>query len=155
MPAAALEKIVYYNEIWNHIPGGIIKSGLAYSSIETHRGRRYAGQSKMNFNSLLLHGLGAIAVFIETVSIRLLLFSIATIILSALSIVAIFAIKTFTQLAIPGWASTLASLLFIVLLQGFLLSLFTVFLYLSSQLQRKIIPVYDYKDYIGTLEKNT
>jgi len=29
------------------------------------RGKRYFGKSKMNFNSLILHGLGAMSVFIE------------------------------------------------------------------------------------------
>ncbi|MEI9944367.1 MAG: glycosyltransferase family 2 protein [Chitinophagaceae bacterium] len=152
MPYSILEKIVYYSEIWNHVVGGIIKSGLPYTTIETHRGKRYAGTSKMNFTALFLHGFGAIAVFIDRITVRLLFFSIITITFSLLSILAIFAIRTFTDLAIPGWASTLASLLLIVLLQGFLLSLFTMFLYLSSQSQRKFIPAYHYKDYTGNFE---
>ncbi len=155
MPAQALQKLVFYSELWNNIPGGIIKSGIAYTEIETHRGKRYAGKSKMSFTSLLLHGFGAIAVFMDTIIVRLLIFSIIMIIVSAMAIISIIIIRTFTDLAIPGWASTLASLLFIVLLQGFLLSLFTIFLYLSSQSQRKFIPAYHYKDYTGNLESIT
>ncbi len=68
MPRSLLDKAVYYSEIWNHIAGGILKAGLPYSSVVTHRGKRYAGNSKMSFHSLLIHGLGAIAVFMEVIA---------------------------------------------------------------------------------------
>ena len=152
MPKPLLDKSVYYSEIWNHIAGGIIKTGLPYTSITTDRGKRYAGQSKMNFLSLLMHGLGAIAVFIEVIASRLLIFSLLLIGISLLAILAVVGIRTFTHLAIPGWTSTVASAMLIILLQSFLLSLFTIFLYLSSQSQRKFIPAHHYKDYAGAVE---
>jgi glycosyltransferase involved in cell wall biosynthesis len=152
MPKSLLDKVVFYSEIWSHIAGGILKARLPYSSIETHRGKRYAGASKMNFNSLLIHGLGAIAVFIEIIASRLLLFSLVLIGISLLAILALVGIRTFTDLAIPGWTSTVVSAMLIVLLQSFLLSLFTIFLYLSSQSQRKFIPAHHYKDYAGLAE---
>ena len=152
LPKSAADRLVHYSEIWNHIPGAILKSGLPFTTIVTHRGKRYEGQSKMNFTSLLLHGLGSIAVFIDTIAGRLLIFSIMTIILSLLTILVIIGIKMFTYLAIPGWASTVVSSLLIVLLQSFLLSLFTIFLYLSSQSQRRFIPALHYQDYTGQVE---
>jgi polyisoprenyl-phosphate glycosyltransferase len=152
LPKPLVDKAVYYSEIWNHIAGGILKAGLPYTSIETHRGKRYAGNSKMNFTSLLIHGLGAIAVFIEVIASRLLIFSLSLIGISLLAIVAVVGIRTFTHLAIPGWTSTVVSAMLIVLLQSFLLSLFTIFLYLSSQSQRKFIPAHHYNDYTGSVE---
>ena len=152
MPKQLLEKTVYYSEIWNHLAGGILKVGLPYISVITNRGKRYAGKSKMNFNSLLIHGLGAIAVFIEVIASRLLIFSLILIGISLLAILAVIGIRTFTDLAIPGWTSAVVSAMLIVLLQSFLLSLFTIFLYLSSQSQRKFIPAHHYKDYTGTVE---
>ena len=152
MPKILLDKAVYYSEIWNHIAGGVLKTGLPYSSIVTHRGKRYAGNSKMSFHSLLIHGLGAIAVFIDVIASRLLLFSLVLIGISLLVIVAVISIKTFSDLAIPGWTSTVVSAMLIILLQSFLLSLFTIFLYLSSQSQRKFIPALHYKDYTGPVE---
>jgi glycosyltransferase involved in cell wall biosynthesis len=152
MPKPILDKVVYYSEIWNHIAGGIIKTGLPYTSILTNRGKRYAGKSKMNFNDLLIHGLGAIAVFIEVIASRLLIFSFVMIAISLAAILVLVGIRTFTDLAIPGWTSTVVSAMLIVLLQGFLLSLFTIFLYLSSQSQRKFIPAHHYKDYTGSVE---
>jgi len=152
MPKELLDKAVYYSEIWNHIAGGILKAGLPYIAVETHRGKRYAGQSKMNFNSLLIHGLGAIAVFIEVIASRLLVFSLSLIGISLVAILVLVGVRAFTTLAIPGWTSTVVSAMLIVLLQSFLLSLFTIFLYLSSQSQRKFIPAHHYKDYTGPIE---
>jgi polyisoprenyl-phosphate glycosyltransferase len=100
----------------------------------------------------VLHGLGAISVFLEKVAARLLILSFILIVVSIIGIVIVLGIKWFTNLAIPGWASTILSAMLIVLLQGFLLSLFTIFLFLSSQSQRKFIPAHHYKDYTGSIE---
>lgn len=152
MPIALVKKAVYYSEIWNHIAGGLLKSGIDYTAVPTDKGPRYAGNSKMNFQSLLMHGLGAISVFIETIATRLLIFSLTLICISLLAILILAGIRLFTNYAIPGWTSTVMSAMLIILLQSFLLSLFTVFLYLSSQSQRKFIPAYHYKDYLGNVE---
>lgn len=152
MPKSLLDKVVFYSEIWSHIAGGIIKTGLSYMLVNTHRGKRYDGNSKMSFTSLLIHGLGAIAVFIEVIASRLLIFSLLLIGISLMVILILLGIKTFTDRAIPGWTSTVISAMLIILLQSFLLSLFTIFLYLSSQSQRKFIPAKHYKDYTGVIE---
>ena len=152
IPRQALDKIVYYSEIWSHLAGGILKSGINYSAIHTHRGKRYAGKSKMNFTRLLVHGLGAISVFMEVIASRLLIFSFILIAFSLVVILTLIGIRTFTDQAIPGWTSTLISSMLIVLLQSFLLSLVTLFLFFSSETQRKFIPAHHYKDYTGPVE---
>ena len=106
----------------------------------------------MNFSALLLHGLGAIGVFIELIASRLLILSLIMILLSLMAIVVILCIKAFTTKAIPGWATTALSSTLIVLLQSFLLSLFTIFLYLSFQGQRKFIPAHHFMDYVRAIE---
>jgi hypothetical protein len=106
----------------------------------------------MNFTALLLHGLGAIGVFIETIAARLLIFSLIMIFISGIAIVSVLFIKFFTNKAIPGWTSIAISSMLIVLLQSFLLSLFTIFLYLSFGAQRKFIPAYHYNDYVRSVE---
>jgi glycosyltransferase involved in cell wall biosynthesis len=152
IPKEKLDRLVYYSEIWSHLSAGIIKSKLPYMTIPLDRGKRYAGSSKMNFTSLVLHGLGAIAVFLEKVASRLLTLSFTLIIASVAVILLIIGIRYFTNWAIPGWASTILSSMLIILLQGFLLSLFTIFLFLSSQLQRQFIPAHHYKDYSASVE---
>jgi polyisoprenyl-phosphate glycosyltransferase len=148
-----VSRLVYTNDIWNHLAGAIIKSKIPYTMISTHRGKRYTGESKMSFTSLLLHGLGAIGVFIEIIAIRLLIFSIVMIGLSVLAMLVIVGIRFFTNTAIPGWATTAFSSMLIVLLQSCLLSLFTIFLYLSSQSQRQFIPANHYKDYVASVDE--
>jgi hypothetical protein len=106
----------------------------------------------MSFTSLFLHGLGAIGVFTDIIASRLLLFSMVMIFLSVLAIAVIVFIKLFTNLAIPGWATGAVSSMLIVLLQSFLLSLFTIFLYLSSASQRRFIPALHYEDYVASVE---
>jgi hypothetical protein len=152
MPSSVLNKIVFYSEIWSHLAGGILKSGMSYTSVNTHRGNRYAGESKMNFSRLLIHGVGAISVFMEVIASRLLIFSFSLIAFSLLVIFILAGIRTFTNEAIPGWTSTLMSSMLIVLLESFLLSLVTLFLYFSSDSQRKFVPTHHYKDYLGPVE---
>lgn len=149
---SAVNKLVHYSEIWNHLAGGVVKSNIPYIIVNTNRGKRYLGDSKMNFHSLLLHGLGAIGVFIEVTAMRLLLFSIIMIMVSLIAIAIIFFIKFFTDEAIPGWATNAVTSMLIVLLQSFLLSLFTIFLFLSSLSQKKFIPAHHYEDYVQSIE---
>jgi hypothetical protein len=148
-----VSRLVYINEIWSHLAGAIIKSKIPYTMVSTHRGKRYGGESKMNFTSLLLHGLGAIGVFTEIIAIRLLIFSVIMISISLIAMLVIAGIRLFTDAAIPGWATTAFSSMLIVLLQSCLLSLFTVFLYLSSQSHRQFIPANHYKDYVASVEE--
>lgn len=148
-----VSRLVFTNEIWSHLAGAIIKSKISYAMIATHRGKRYSGASKMNFTSLALHGLAAIGVFIELIAMRLLLFSIVMIGISILAMLVIVGIRFFTDAAIPGWATTAFSSMLVVLLQSCMLSLFTVFLYLSSQSQREFIPANHYKDYVASVEE--
>lgn len=145
---ATLSRAVYYSEIWNNYPGGIMKSGLPYKALPTDRGERYAGKSKMNFTTLLLHGFGAISVFLEIIITRIAIISFLLILVSAISIAAILIIKTTTSLAIPGWASIVGTSMVIILLISFIISLIAMFIYLSTQSQRKFIPALHYKDYI-------
>lgn len=152
LPKKEADKIVHYSEIWNHLAGAIIKSRIPYLSVESHRGKRYEGRSKMNFTALLLHGLGAIGVFIDTIASRLLIFSLVMIAISVVAIIVIVFIKLFTTKAIPGWATAALSSMLIVLLQSFLLSLFTIFLYLLFQGQRKFIPALHYMDYVRSVQ---
>ncbi|MEP6728804.1 MAG: glycosyltransferase, partial [Bacteroidota bacterium] len=148
IPKKIADRLVYQSDIWNNLAATVLKTEITNTKINTNKGFRYNGKSKMNFNSLLLHGLGAIAVFIENIAVRLLTFSLMIIGLSSIIIIIILGIKWFTALAIPGWASVILSTILIVLLQGFLLSLFTIFLFLSSQSYRKFIPARHYTDYI-------
>jgi len=153
-PKQQVEKIVHFNEIWNNLAGTILKSKIPFNVVATNRGKRYEGNTKMNFTALLLHGLSALGVFIEIIASRLLIFSFFLIVVCVTAITGIFFFRVFAEKIIPAWATIALSTILIVLLQSFLLSLFTIFLYLTFQGQRKFIPSYHYNDYVRTVEKS-
>jgi hypothetical protein len=69
------------------------------------RGPRLEGESRMTSSSLIQHGLRMLMPFIDRIAVRALaLLTIATGIGAAL-LVTVFAIKFFTDRAIPGWAT--------------------------------------------------
>ncbi|AWV97862.1 glycosyltransferase [Arcticibacterium luteifluviistationis] len=153
VPHTMLKKLAFVSEIWNNYPGGVIRSKLPYTSIPLERGTRLAGESKMNFVSLVLHGMSTIAVFLDVTAVRIMLFSIFLIACSFLGIAVVFELKFVAQMATPGWASSLASGFMIIVLQAFFISLFLVFTVLSYRSNKHFIPLSDYKPFIEKIEK--
>ena len=151
IPQRRLQNLVRVSEIWNNFPGGIIRSRIPYVAIPTERGKRLAGESKMNFVSLVLHGLSTISVLIDVTAVRILIFSIGMS-LAALLVICIVLFLKWMNDASPGWASTLSSALLIVVLQSFLISLFLVFMVLQYRTQQQFIPVLQYRDFIEKVE---
>jgi hypothetical protein len=151
IPQQRLQNLVRVSEIWNNYPGGVIKSKIPYASIPKNRASRLAGESRMNFVSLILHGLSAISVMIDTTAVRILLFSIMMSALAVAFIILILFLKIIGN-ATPGWASTLGSTLVILMLQSFLISLFLVFMVLQYRTQQHFIPALHYRDFIEKVE---
>lgn len=157
IPEKYLRKIVHVPDIWNHFSGGVIRSGVPYIAVATARGKRYHGESKMNFTRLILHGLSAVSVYADFMAIRLILFSFFLIAVTVTGIVAVAFVRLFTALAIPGWATFTVLGLGILLFLALLLGLFLLFNVLSMKTQKNIIPAKDYQDYIfdvKTISKN-
>jgi hypothetical protein len=151
IPSRHLQNLVRVSEIWNHYPGGVIKSRIPYLSIPTNRAKRLAGESRMNFVSLVLHGLSAISVMIDTTAVRILILSILMSAVAVSFIILILFLKIIGN-ATPGWASTLGSTLMILMLQTFLISLFLVFMVLQYRSQQHFIPAIHYRDFIEKVE---
>jgi glycosyltransferase involved in cell wall biosynthesis len=146
IPKGLLDKVAHISDIWNHYPGGVIRSRLLYKSVGLERGERYTGKSKMNYTSLVIHGLSAVAVYVDTVSVRLLI-AVSLLILSAvfgISLVFIF------DYHIPIWGLLL---FFGILSQAFLSTLILVFTVLSYRVNFNFLPAVHFQDYIQTVEK--
>jgi polyisoprenyl-phosphate glycosyltransferase len=153
IPSNVLHKVVYVSEIWNHFSGGIIRSKLPYDTIPLNRGKRLAGESKMNFSSLILHGLGAVSVHLDTVAVRLLLFFIGLIVIATVGILMVLGVKFFSPFNIPNVASIIVVSLMIVLAQAFMVCLFLVFMVLTYRTHIHFVPALQYKDFILNVEK--
>jgi polyisoprenyl-phosphate glycosyltransferase len=154
MPFPFAQKLTYMSEIWIHFSGGIIKSKLPYTLVPTEKGKRYAGKSKMNFQSLILHGLSSLSVHIETIAVRFLIASVILLLLSVFFIFVVIGIKLLTALALPGWTSSMLIGLTLIFLQALLFSILLTFIILSYRTQKSFIPAIDYKIFIQQSEVN-
>ena len=74
--------------------------------MDCNRAQRYKGISKMNFASLVTHGLSAVSVFNDTVFVRLTLFAVVFFAVSILAIALILFMKFVLHIASPGWATS-------------------------------------------------
>lgn len=148
VPQDALHRIVAVSEIWTHYASGVIRARVPYTEISTHRGLRLRGQSKMNFSSLVMHGLSSIAVHADTVGIRLLVVSLLMGAAALAMAVVVLAIRLTTALAIPGWATTTLGLLALLMVQSMMASLFFSFIVLSSRNNYSFIPSRDHSYFI-------
>jgi len=123
----AVRRLVSMQETTTHVAASVIASRLRTRLLPLDRGPRYAGQSKMNFVGLALHGLRALMVFAEDVLVRVGLSCVVVAAVTVCSALAVLVLKLL-GLASPGWFSTAQALLFIVLLQTGTLTLTTLML---------------------------
>lgn len=72
VPAEMLHRLPLVPEMWNHYAAAVLKSRLPYVSTPIRRGTRFHGKSSMNITSLTMHGVSAMSVFAELVSVRLM-----------------------------------------------------------------------------------
>jgi len=123
----ALKRLVSMQELSIHVAGAVLASKLRTSACSLDRGLRYAGQSKMNFVGLVLHGFKGLMVFAEDVLVRV---GIACALIAALSIAGAIAaiILKLVGFSTPGWFSVALGILVLMLLQTGALALMTLML---------------------------
>ncbi len=152
IPSHKVKKLANVSELWNNYPGGVIRSRLQFDSIPLDRGRRLAGKSKMNFTSLVLHGMSAVSVFLDFTAVRILLFASIMVSFSVVGVLVALYFKFVLDQATPGWATSVVSGFLIVFMQGFFIALFILFMVLSSRRYNSFIPYFGYKKFIDTVE---
>jgi polyisoprenyl-phosphate glycosyltransferase len=113
---SAMKRLLTYAELPTHLAGTVILSKCCINSVPIDRGPRYAGQSKMNFSGLVLHGLRALMIFADFVLVRLGLASLIFIGVIATVIMAIIFLKSI-GMATPGWFSIALGMLSVLLIQ--------------------------------------
>jgi hypothetical protein len=143
LPSGYLRTLVVMPELWNHYAAAVFRSRLPFTAIPIPRGHRIAGESKMNFVSLIVHGMSAISVFGDVVGVRLLVASLAGTAMALLGIVAVICIRAFTILAIPGWATYAAGALAIILIQFIAMASVFTFTILSDRTSLSFLPLRD------------
>lgn len=116
MKPAAARRLAAMQELWTHVASCVLASRLRVATCALDRGPRYAGQSKMNFVGLALHGFRGVMVFAEDVLVRV---GIASALLGGLSVLLGLAsvVLKISGYATPGWFSVALGILLLVFLQ--------------------------------------
>jgi len=141
----AVKRVVNMQELGMHVAGTVLSSKLRIETKPLDRGPRYAGQSKMNFVGLVLHGFKGLMVFAEDVLVRV---GIASAVIAGMTVMAgILAIllKMF-GFATPGWFSIALGVLLLVFLQTGTMTL--MMLMLTGVVKNKGVEPHDYETFI-------
>jgi hypothetical protein len=127
MKPKALKRLAIMQEASIHVAAAVLASKLRTGTCALDRGPRYAGQSKMNFVGLALHGFKALMVFAEDVLVRVGIACTAIATLSVLGAAAAVILKILGY-STPGWFSVALGILILMFLQTGALALMTLML---------------------------
>lgn len=152
MPRGIARRLVAVSEVWNHYASAVQRSRVPCTFLPTDRGKRLAGHSSMNFVSLVTHGMSAISVHAETVGARMLVLTCVMVLVIVAAMGVVVAIRLFTALAIPGWATFVMGLLSLMLLQTLFMALLFAGTVLHGRNAYTFLPSRDYKHFIDRLE---
>ncbi|WDN90747.1 hypothetical protein BuS5_03718 [Desulfosarcina sp. BuS5] len=124
---AAVKRLVVMQELSTHVAGAVIASKLRTVVCSLDRGPRYAGQSKMNFVGLVLHGFKGLMVFAEDVLVRV---GIACALIAGLSVAGagLAVVLKILGFSTPGWFSIALGILVLMFIQTGTLTLMTLML---------------------------
>jgi len=145
---SAVNRLTHSADLWNHFPASILKSRLSIERVRTSRGVRLAGRSSMNLVSLVALGLSAMSVYTDRVFVRILLASLALSGVAAVGLIVVVLIKLLSGLAIPGWATSAAGFLAVILIQSLTFSAIAAFLNLSTRSNAFTVPAMDAFRYV-------
>ncbi len=154
LPQAAVHALIHSSAIWNNLPAAIIRSRIPYTELETKRGARIAGRSRMNFMGLVIHGISAISVYADVLLLRVLIAMTVFGAIVFLGLIFVIVLKLTTDWAIPGWTSYVAASLTIILLQISLFSGLALFQLLSFRNLKGFVPAFDVDAFLLGSELN-
>jgi polyisoprenyl-phosphate glycosyltransferase len=140
IPKALLPTIAMNSGIWNYLAATLVRSRVPIIRLPLDRGQRIAGKSRMNFVEWLVHGFSAISVFADVVLVRVLVLSMSLAVVTIIALAVVVALRWFTTLAIPGWASNVVGSLLILLFQSVIFGAISLFMLLSLRSAPAIVP---------------
>jgi polyisoprenyl-phosphate glycosyltransferase len=136
-------------DLWSHYAAAVFVSRIPYATVPSDRAKRLGGSSSMNFPSLVNHGLSAIAVFSEVVSVRVLIATLGGVLVTVVAMLLVLGIRIFTDLAIPGWATFAMGLLLLLLVQGIFFALLFSFTVLGNRKAANVLLARDHPHFVA------
>jgi polyisoprenyl-phosphate glycosyltransferase len=143
LPWEALTRLVVVSDLWSHYAAAVIRARIPYRDVPMPRGDRLAGNSRMNFAALLVHGLSAICVFSDIVSARVLATAAALTTLTAAGAAAAWGAHFVAGWQVPAWIIVLLAGMAFVDVQALLLGVVLAFTIIANRSQMSFIPVRD------------
>ena len=140
LPYSALESLVVSADLWNHYAAAVFRTNLPRRSVPCPRGQRFQGKSKMNFISLMVHGISALSVFADIASVRFLCLTVGAI------------VACLCTIAVTGWATYAAGIILVLLVQLVTLALGLCFLIISGRSQNLFLPLRDCPYFINRVD---
>lgn len=148
IPHRLLGSLVAVSELWSHYAAAVFRSRIPYESIPTTRGTRLAGESKMNFVSLVTHGLAAISVFGEIVGTRVVILALSLIGVLGLALAGLLASQMIGAGPTPVWAVAVILAVLFAMAQIFTIAAGSLLFILYARNQYHFLPIRDYKSYV-------
>lgn len=149
LPWRRLENLGAVSETWNHYVAAVIAAKLPYESVPAKRAARIGGQSKMGFQSLVIHGLRALSVFSDTIGLRLMLTALVVAVLVTGCVLGMAVFNVFADVAAPPWVLQMAVVVLILLGQSLLFILLFVFVMLANRSGTSFLPCRDYVHFVA------
>jgi hypothetical protein len=152
LPGALVERLVVVSELWNHYAAAVFKARLPRTSIPTTRAARLGGAPKMNFVSLVAHGLSALSVHAEIIGVRLFVVTLAAVGVVILLLMMTISGYMLGRVTVPAWAGVGIGVLLLLLMQAIGLAMGFVFLVLHARSQPLFIPLRDYTYFLSRID---
>jgi len=148
IPRAVLDRLVVVSDLWNHYAAAVFQSRIPYTMVPTARARRLSGQSRMNFVSLVAHGLSAIAVFADRVGVRIIIASLAVLAISLAVLGGVFVRLLVTGHSSPGWLVAAVVIAVVLTIQTAATAGLFVLQVLFARASSTFIPTRDYQFFV-------
>jgi glycosyltransferase involved in cell wall biosynthesis len=153
LPFWALGSLVAVSELWNHYSAAVFKAKLPYATIPTHRAPRIAGDPRMNFFTLVLHGMSALSVFGDVIGVRLLVAASALLALVSGGFGVTFLGQFRAGAPGPGLALFLLGILLILTVQLVAMACALIFGVLGGRANLTFLPIRDYRHFVREVSK--
>jgi glycosyltransferase involved in cell wall biosynthesis len=141
LPFSALDPLVVSPDLWNHYAAAVFRTTLPRLNVPCVRGRRFAGRSKMNFISLVVHGISALSVFADIISARVL------------CLIGLAILVCLAAIGLQGRTTVVTAFILILLLQLVILALGFCFLIASGRSQNAFLPLRDCPYFVSRVEQ--
>lgn len=144
---SSLGRLTIMSEMWTHYAASARIANLPIKAIRIDRGTRLRGRTKMTFDSLVLHGLAAIALY-PTIYARVLIGSLAIASLMVLCSACVMLLRPWSRPYLPDWTAWMAGFSLTFLCISAFMALLFVFAGVSFRALPGVLPIRDYSFFV-------